>query len=60
MAGEVNQPRTEDSPRRHKLWALVVLIAIVIAAAVGGGIGGALAVQNAKLVLLMDMTTHNH
>lgn len=49
MAGEVNHPRTESS-RPQKLWGLVVLVAIVIAAAVGGGIGGALAIQKAKAV----------
>ena len=32
----------------RKYWGLIVLACVIIAAAVGGGVGGALAVQHAK------------
>lgn len=35
-------------PQRPTFWLLVILVAVVIIAAVGGGIGGSLAVQKAK------------
>lgn len=32
----------------RKYWSLIVMACVIIAAAVGGGVGGALAVQQAK------------
>ena len=34
--------------RRTTFWLLILLAIVIVAAAVGGGIGGSLAVQNAK------------
>ena len=36
--------------RHPTFWLLLILIAVVIIAAVGGGVGGSLAVKNAKSV----------
>jgi hypothetical protein len=43
----------EEAPRifglRHQtFWLVLILLAVVIVAAVGGGVGGSIAVQNAK------------
>ena len=35
---------------RQTFWLCLILLVVVIAAAVGGGVGGTLAVQNAKSV----------
>lgn len=42
--------------RRPTFWLLLVLIAVIIIAAVGGGVGGSLAVQDAKSVLSKSTT----
>jgi hypothetical protein len=43
----------EEAPRifglrRQTFWLVLILLAVVIVAAVGGGVGGSIAVQNAK------------
>jgi hypothetical protein len=52
----ISSPEPAKSPkilglRRQTFWLSLILIAVVIATAVGGGVGGSLAVRNAKLVL---------
>jgi hypothetical protein len=37
--------------RRPTFWLCLILIAVVVIAGVGGGVGGSLAVQNAKSVI---------
>ena len=41
-------PGKRSSWSGRKYWGLIVLACAIIAAAVGGGVGGALAVQHAK------------
>ena len=51
----LSSPQPTKSPnilglRRQTFWLSLILIAVVVTAAVGGGVGGYFAVQNAKLV----------
>lgn len=44
------RPRTICGLQKKTFWLLLVLAIVVIGAAVGGGVGGAMAVNNAKYV----------
>jgi hypothetical protein len=52
--------RTIFGLRRSTFWLCLVLIAVVIIAAVGGGVGGSIAVKNAKSVTLQPRLHWNH
>jgi hypothetical protein len=43
-------PPTICGVRRSTFWLAVILAIVVIAAAVGGGVGGSIAVQNARYI----------
>ena len=52
-AQALSSPEPAKSPnilglRRQTFWLILILIAVVVTAAVAGGVGGSLAVQNAK------------
>jgi anti-sigma-K factor RskA len=45
---EIEVPSHKKLWKSQKFWLILILVVVVIAAAVGGGVGGTLAVRNAK------------